>query len=305
MGAEFKNKFSWSKSRDGVFKECHRKYYYNHYGFWGGWDATTADKRTRQLYILKNLLNRHMWLGGVVHDSIEEMIRELKSGKNPDVYKHIGSLHRRIEKEFEDSLAGRYKTNPKKVLGLFEHEYEIPITKEEWAEIPVKAERCLTNFFNSDRFQNIQSTKYQDYVLIEKLDTFDFEGATVWVKVDFASKEGDKLVITDWKTGKIRRVEMDTQLACYSLYAQEKMGYAPENILCKRHNVFLDEIDEFEIGPELISEVEAHMRQSIADMKKLLVDVENNTAREEDFQITTDDNICKVCNFRKACSKWA
>ena len=40
------NEFSWSRSRDGAFQECRRRYYYHYYGAWGGWDAA-ADPTTR------------------------------------------------------------------------------------------------------------------------------------------------------------------------------------------------------------------------------------------------------------------
>ena len=56
--ADFKNEFSWSYSRDNLFQECKREYYYNYYGSWGGWEKNKADEITRTLYVLKNLQNR-------------------------------------------------------------------------------------------------------------------------------------------------------------------------------------------------------------------------------------------------------
>jgi len=53
----FKNEFSWSISRDRVFQTCPRQYYFNYYGYWGGWE-TDAPERTRQIYVLKQLKNR-------------------------------------------------------------------------------------------------------------------------------------------------------------------------------------------------------------------------------------------------------
>lgn len=299
---EFKNRFSWSRSRDELFNRCHREYYYHYYGYWGGWDSL-VDKRVRQLYVLRNLKNRHMWLGTTAHSSIKQMIKEVQNGQNPDLYNHIARLHNRIEREFNESSTGLYKKFPKYKLGLFEHEYELPISKDEWKETTDNAEKCLTIFFNSDVFQYIQSVDPSNYLIIEKLDNFDFEGTTVWVGLDFALKDGDNLLIFDWKTGKVRRVEMDVQLACYSLYALEKFGYLPENIVCKRYNVFLDVVDDFKISSELISGVKNYMRGSISSMKNLLVDVGENIAREDDFEVTQDNSTCKSCNFRKVCSK--
>jgi hypothetical protein len=58
----FKNEFSWSISRNKVFQTCPRQYFFNYYGYWGGWEMD-APARTRQIYILKNLKNRYMWAG--------------------------------------------------------------------------------------------------------------------------------------------------------------------------------------------------------------------------------------------------
>src|SRR5437762_2204447 len=64
------NEFSWSRSRDGAFQECKRRYFYHYYGAWGGWDAAAAPD-VRRLYILKQLASRQQWAGRAVHDAIE------------------------------------------------------------------------------------------------------------------------------------------------------------------------------------------------------------------------------------------
>jgi hypothetical protein len=35
--AEFKNEFSWSKTRDEVFKACPHQYWFAYHGYWNGW----------------------------------------------------------------------------------------------------------------------------------------------------------------------------------------------------------------------------------------------------------------------------
>ena len=66
--ATFKNEFSWSKTRDEIFKSCPRKYWFAYYGFWNGW-LKDAPERARRIYVLKNLKTRstnpdrlHSWL---------------------------------------------------------------------------------------------------------------------------------------------------------------------------------------------------------------------------------------------------
>jgi|GEM_PF-2784711 hypothetical protein len=59
---EFKNEFSWSKTRDEIFKICPRQYWFAYYVFGNGW-LKDAPERTRKIYVLKNLNNRHAWDG--------------------------------------------------------------------------------------------------------------------------------------------------------------------------------------------------------------------------------------------------
>ena len=46
------DEFSWSRSRDGTFQDCRRRYWFQYYGSRRGWEIT-ADPETREIYILK------------------------------------------------------------------------------------------------------------------------------------------------------------------------------------------------------------------------------------------------------------
>ncbi len=64
--AELENTFSWSFSRHSTFEECPRKYWFNYYGAWGGWEYD-APAEARELYLLKKISNLHMLAGiGVI-----------------------------------------------------------------------------------------------------------------------------------------------------------------------------------------------------------------------------------------------
>jgi len=78
---EFRNEFSWSKSRDEIFRTCPRQYYFNYYGYWGGWEQN-APERTRQIYILKNLQNRYSWKGDRVHNRHKTHPEKFTTGNN-------------------------------------------------------------------------------------------------------------------------------------------------------------------------------------------------------------------------------
>ena len=71
--ADLVNEFSWSRTRDNAFQDCRRRYFFQYYGAWGGWDAA-SDPRTRLLYVLKQLGTRQMWAGRLVHEAIERAL---------------------------------------------------------------------------------------------------------------------------------------------------------------------------------------------------------------------------------------
>ena len=110
---EIRNEFSWSKSRDEVFQTCPRQYWFNYYGYWGGWEKD-APERTRQIYILRNLKNRHMWAGEKVHDCIKHTLRNLQRDISIlDVDEIVSITLNQMREEFRSSREKRYRVHPK------------------------------------------------------------------------------------------------------------------------------------------------------------------------------------------------
>ena len=77
--AKLINEFSWSHSRRNAFEECMRKYYYSYYGSWNGWERDATD-RQKELYLHNKLINRWMWLGKLVHESIKTILALVHRG---------------------------------------------------------------------------------------------------------------------------------------------------------------------------------------------------------------------------------
>jgi hypothetical protein len=148
---EIRNEFSWSKSRNEIFQTCPRRYYFNYYGYWGGWEKD-APKRTKQIYLLKNLKNRFMWAGEKVHDCVKHTLKNLQRGisvLNPDDI--VSITLDKMRDEFRSSRERRYLKNPK-TCARFEHEYEVDIQDAQWKKVAEDVERCVRNFYNSETF---------------------------------------------------------------------------------------------------------------------------------------------------------
>lgn len=280
--------FSWSKSRDSVFKFCKRKYYYQYYGSRGD----IKDPKVKELLVLKGLCSREMWMGSVVHEMIQYILANYKGGHEL----HLGELSKKIKSRMEASYKFSETREYREFFshgGLMEHEYDIYVG--ELDDVYKKAEECIANFFNSDVFKFIKSKRIDDWIFLEDFLEFDFDGEKVYLKIDFAVKDGDKVILFDWKTGKERDVEMDIQLVCYALYVMEKFGVDVSDIVVRKYNVALDKEDSFVVSSEMISNVKNYISCSIKEMKLF------EGLDEEKFLRSENLRWCSYCNFRKVC----
>ena len=92
------------------------------------------------------------------------------------------------------------------------------------------------------------------------------------------------------------------QLSCYGMYAMEKWGVDPERVKLIEYNLLANQGVEFVIGWDEIEHTKAYIKESIADMQSLLVDVDDNMPKEEGaFQKVEDERVRAGCNFRKVC----
>lgn len=298
---ELVNEFSWSKSRDIIFRECARKYYFNYYGSWGGWKLN-APERTRQIYILKQLKIRYIWIGEVVHSCIERSMKNLYRGIMPlNIEKIIQITSKMMHADFTSSQRGRYLKMPK-TCALFEHEYNINVSEDEWNRVFDHVEECLRNFYESKVYQGISSLPKENWLEIEEFSHFWLDYVKVYVSLDFAFKNGKDIIIYDWKTGRSQKTERENiQLACYALYAMEKWEVPIGNIKTIEYNLARNEPYESPVDEAVIEGVKEYMRGSIRDMKELLRDEDLNEAVENDFTKATNENVCLKCNFRKVC----
>ena len=298
----FKNEFSWSISRDHVFQTCLRQYYFNYYGYWGGWEFN-APQKVRQIYVLKQLKNRHMWAGAKVHDCIERTLKNLQRGISVlNVNQIIDITLNQMRKEFRSSREKRYHTHPK-TCALFEHEYDVPISEEDWNQTADNIELCLRNFYNSEIFEILKQLPRRMWLEVENFSSFYLNRTKIWVVLDCSFRtEGGGVTIIDWKTGRTMSEDISMQLSCYAMYALDRWGIDPEGVKLIEYNLLADQAAEFNISGAEIENTKAYIAGSIADMKSLLVDVGENVPKDEDgFQKVEDERVRADCNFRKIC----
>jgi CRISPR/Cas system-associated exonuclease Cas4 (RecB family) len=298
---ELKNEFSWSKTRDEVFKTCLRQYWFAYYGYWNGW-LENALERTRQIYILKNLKNRQMWAGEKVHECIQRSLNNIRRGiKVLSIDEIVSITLDQMRGEFRSSRAKNYLKNPKS-CALFEHEYGIEVSDDQWKEIAQNIETCLRNFYASDIYDGLKSHPRSDWLEVEEFSSFLLDNIKINLAIDCAINEGDDILIYDWKTGKSMPEDLSIQLCCYALYTIEKWNIAPKSLRIIEYNLSFNKATEFSVTQGEAENIKGYIRGSIKDMQSLLTDVSNNIPFEEEkFTKVEDDRVSLRCNFRGVC----
>lgn len=299
--ADFKNVFSWSKSRHDLFTDCERKYYFNYYGSWNGW-SYKAGERTKEIYYLKKLQSRYMWIGSVVHNAVEALLKKHRSGVNIESTEELkAQLLQTLRDDFSISRSGLWA---KKKWRLFEHEYQADVEDTEWKAMAQQAQDCFSNFLDSEIYKKIKTFSSDQWLEVEEFSSFYVDGVKIHVVLDFSYRQGDDVYIYDWKTGKSEGELHALQLACYRIYAEQKWSPAGA-IHTLEFNLARNK--EKEYSPENFSSEHAmkEIRQSIGLMREKLTNQEENTAQEENFQFTEDESKCGYCNFRRVCPKFS
>jgi hypothetical protein len=298
--ADRTNEFSWSRSRDSSFHECRRRYFYQYYGAWGGWEAT-APPDVRRLYILKQLATRHMWAGRTVHEAIEMALHVFREGRDIPVEPFIADVIERMRGEWRQSKAGQYREVPKS-LGLFEHEYAIDLKAEAWQALSRNVATCLRNFFRLPLLATIRRSEREHWSIEHWSKTFEFEGTPVWMAPDFGFwTEDGRLALVDWKTGASDPDDTAFQLGCYALYANEVLAVPPVNVDLYEANLREPLVTPLAWSHERLEAIKERLRLSVRSMKAYLADAQANLAILGDFERTEQLRICRWCNFRAVC----
>lgn len=309
--AKLRNELVWSTSRGRTFADCRRRYYYNYYGSWGGWERG-ADERTREIYALKQLSARFLWAGGVVHDEIARILRKIRDGGEPpepeQVVDDVVWKMRREFKESRDVEGDAFRSDPKRTFRLMEHEYDLQIRPERWVETRDSVMRCLRNFFRSEAYETLRGLERESWLYVEdpasgpeRTKIGDLE---VYAIPDCAFRdEAGTVHVIDWKTGRKKGANWD-QLALYALFAEDRWNVPATSVKAREVNLYHGTETEHQLEDHLLDRLREKIRASLDEMHSMLVDGDaerNEPLEEEAFDLAEDTSICRWCFFQGVC----
>lgn len=290
-------KYSWSESRIKTLRECMRKYYYNYYVSWEGWQKN-APQIKKDAYLLKNMTNRHMWVGSIVHQIIEDVVKSFRKNKTWITIQDAKNMGLELLRSgWKSSTNKEWQQNPKSV-NLFEHFYNESITEEEIQKCKIKVMTCIENFYNSKLINIIEQLKNEDWISLEDFQSFKMDdGSEVSVKIDLGFKYNNKIYLIDYKTGKYNSSVVE-QLTVYGMYSLKKnFTNKISNIIIVPVYLMSNDFVELSIDKKRILD----QALIIKNESKILARVHENRDNEDFFEMTSDTNKCRFCQFKKIC----
>jgi hypothetical protein len=224
----------------------------------------------------------------------------------------VQRTHERSRAQWSGSRDKSYWRESSRIVGLVEHEYGEPVPNEEWKRIYEQViEGALRAFYASPTLDEIRRTPRDAWLTIDKLDSWLFEGAKIWMAIDFAYRDpGGRVHVLDWKTGKERGVD-HLQVGSYALYARSKWGTSAEGVVGGLvylvgngpESAQAGERVEVSVDEEALRGCEEEMRSSIAAMRATLREPARNMADLEAFPQIDDRERCRRCPYRRPCGR--
>ena len=298
-------RFVWSVSRAKRLRDCARRYFLQHYGSRGG-GKPGAPAEVRDVYVLKHLRNRHMWVGEVVHEMVELALGAWRRGDEVPVEALVERGTRRMRAQYAESMQGVYRERPRQACGLTEHEYRDNISRDEWQAQRDRMERCLRNFFELELTASIRETPTWRWLALETTGSFDVDGTSVLVRPDFAlRRDDDSVAIIDWKTGGAYPDDEWLQMAAYGVFARRAWGLGGARMVGTIAYLDDGETRELPIEEADLVRVQEVIRESIREMRRLSAAAPPEGLDPDAFPKTEDRATCARCTFRRTCGRLA
>jgi len=296
--------YAWSESRVKCLRECRWKYYLTYQMAWEGW-LSSATQEKQRAYMFKNMTNMPMFVGSVVHDTIENIIDNgRKTGNWASLEESQKDAIQRLRKGWKQSKDKRWQTSPKQNVNLEEHYYQIALEKDVLDGYKNKVLKSIKAFYDMPMFSVMVNLDKDQWLTLEDFQKFELKtGAEVTVKRDCGFKHDGKVWLLDWKTGRVSESVID-QLVTYAMYAL-KQGWAksPEDVtIVPVYLAAYSELGEQSM-PHLSVDMKHIVRQAgiINSEYPMLKEAFDNKDNPAFFPRTDNESACNRCFFRGMC----
>lgn len=297
------SKIEWSYSRRETFDRCLRQYYYQYYG---AKQRTAKDEPYKdKLNFLKELSNRHLRIGKIIHIIIKTHLNNLQKGERwslsylSDWASNIYQRDLEYSKKFQSGYLPDEDKYPPVLLSEFYYKYDN--AEALWMESRERLLEALGNFIKNSEFERFRLGVTQPKAIVERLFHLKQEYFSISGQIDLAYNEKGRIVVADWKIGGSNDNDDCLQLLSYALWAKDNFKCFANDINLYIVHLGNNSISHFEVDERKLLNVKAYIIQDIERMQSL--DIYGCNAIVDVFTPCGHSKICDLCSFRELCLK--
>lgn len=305
----------WSYTTSNTMRQCQRKFALSHLLATHG----RKDPLRRKAYELKLMQSLKMWAGSVVDKFMETVVIPTVAAKQDlDFESLAGQAVQMAENQFRFSKLGAYKDPTIKkgevdtsfcILDI--HEVKALYSEEELARSYATIREAILNLPNirmPDGKLLIDFLKEANSLKANVNDWLVYiERARLKPQMDLLTLHNWKPVVMDWKLSASHTSDYSRQLIICGITVYLKRletGKTPwrhEDISLYEVNLLKGEVKEHLFTEEAAGNLINYINLTSSDMY-LLTRKANGVVDLDEFELTDDDGLCRLCNFQPLCS---
>ncbi len=272
--------FSWSYSRENIFKICPRAYFYKYYGAINGWDKYANDE-TKHIYLLKNIKKAHWWIKELIVSSIKEIIIQRRNNYNIDITYLNQIIIKKFHKSIHSVINEDWKSDAK-YLNLFEIYYSKNDSLNILDNIKDSLLKTIAVLIENQKIQPLLDIPYIKFINSDKPTQFYINDLKIWCKVDFIWKDKNNIHLLNfsWKENK-------NPLQIASEMIKQNYPNRYDNIILQNISLLNGNTTNYETSCEVRNFV-------IESASTMLNDTRN-------FPKINDNQKCEQCIFKEMC----
>ncbi len=290
---------SWSASRAKEFDRCRREYWYARYASWGWWNERPRGRKWEAM-VHKNLVSLPAFVGSCVHEAIQGWFGLRDQGVVQNGKQLFEAARERFRDGWRESRNGLWGRRPNKSVHLEEHHYGVPLPPGRTDAARDLLERCAHAFAEGPALAPVRESPTESHLALESLETWELDGVAVYSVPDLALREGGRVRIFDWKTGRPRE-EDEFQLRTYALFARHKWGVEPEEVDLLAVYLAGGGISHVPVDAESLEGTRERVRASMGSMVEVHYDPDREEADLARWPMNGAPDLCPRCRFRGIC----
>ena len=299
-----KSKLSeWSYSRQVTLEQCARKYYYQYYG--SILKKSNNDPQKEKLHFLKQLQNRHLLAGDILHRVIRTHLNKFRQGEQWTLDRLLSWAQKIYRTNLEYSRRYKHGTplpdEKYPPVLLLEFYYGLPDAKALCAEAEERISTALTNFTTSENLAQFRAGAGKASAMIEKSVRLKETHFTLRGTIDLAYREEDRVVIVDWKVGSAGSIDDSLQMLAYAWWARREFKCPVDYITPHRVHLADGTVSTFTVSEKDLRRVEARILQDLERMQR--ADHYGQLGTVGAFTPCAQPKICMLCPFQEVCPK--